>query len=334
MHSGKDAFSALVLTQENGSVNGGIRPLTVNDLPSGDVLVEVSHSSLNYKDGLILNGLGRLVRNYPHVPGIDLAGTVIESATPSFKAGDEVLLTGWRVGETHWGGFSQMARVKSDWLVEKPAGLSAAQAMAFGTAGFTAMLAVMALERHGLTPSSGEVLVTGAAGGVGSVATSLLASLGYNVVVATGRPELTSYLESLGAKTIIPRDQIAGPASKPLDTERWAAAIDSVGGSTLATVLTQMRYRGSVAACGLAGGDKLATTVIPFLLRGVNVLGIDSVMSPPEERRTAWQRLAKDFPLQKLEALTTTIKLDQLIEKADRILAGGIRGRCVVDLRS
>jgi acrylyl-CoA reductase (NADPH) len=326
-----DRFSALVLDESDGKVTSSIKELPVSALPAGDVTVRVTHSTLNYKDGLVLNGLGRLVRRYPHVPGIDFAGMVEESQHKDWKPGDHVVLTGWRVGETHWGGYATRARVKGEWLVPLARGLTARQAMAIGTAGFTAMLAVLALEAHGVTPDQGEVLVTGAAGGVGSVATAVLAKLGYSVACSTGRPATHDYLRGLGAKTLIDRASIAIPSGKPLDTERWAGAIDPVGGATLAAILPQIRYRGSVAACGLAGGTKLETTVIPFLLRGVNLLGIDSVMCPMGLRRQAWERLGRDLPLDKLDSMIETAKLADLPRLAGAILKGEVRGRVVVE---
>jgi acrylyl-CoA reductase (NADPH) len=272
------------------------------------------------------------VRSFPHVPGIDFAGTVERSESPEFSAGDAVILTGWRVGEAQWGGYAEKAWVKAAHLVRRPAGLSARQAMAIGTAGFTAMLAVIALERHGLQPGSGDVLVTGAAGGVGSIALAILSRLAHRVVASTGRPEQRPYLAELGAADLIDRATLAAQPSRPLDSERWAGAVDAVGGTTLATILTQLRYRASVAACGLAGGSDLPTTVIPFLLRGVNLVGIDSVMCPRQERIEAWQRLARDLPLDRLERMTQTVPLSALPELAPRILEGGVRGRIVVDV--
>jgi acrylyl-CoA reductase (NADPH) len=326
-------FKALLLEEKDGKVVPRMAELAEDALPAGDVTVGVEHSTLNYKDGLILNGLGRLVRQYPHVPGIDFAGRVLSSETPAWREGDPVVLTGWRVGEAHWGGYGQKARVKGDWLVKLPAGLTTRHAMAIGTAGFTAMLAVMALEDHGLTPAKGEVLVTGAAGGVGSVATSILAKLGYQVAASTGRPETHDYLRKLGASSIIERASIATPSGKPLEGERWAGCIDAVGGGTLAQVLTQLKYHASVAACGLAGGAKLEATVIPFLLRGVNLLGIDSVMCPKPRREQAWARLARDLPLDLLESMITAAKLEDLPRLAGEILAGKVRGRVVVNLK-
>jgi acrylyl-CoA reductase (NADPH) len=321
---------ALLLRETAGKVTAAIETLDDGLLPSGDVTVRVAYSTLNYKDGMILKGLGRLVRNYPHVPGIDFSGTVETSSHAAFKPGDAVVLTGWRVGENQWGGYAERARVKGDWLVKLPAGLSPKQAMAIGTAGFTSMMAVVALEAHGIAPASGEVLVTGAAGGVGSVAIAILAELGYRVAASTGRPEQAGYLKDLGAAEIVDRASLTMTPTRPLASERWAGCIDSVGGVTLANVLTQMKYRGAVAACGLAGGSDLATTVLPFLLRGVKLLGIDSVMCPAEERRGYWQRLARDLPLAKLDAMIVEAKLGELPRLADDILAGKIRGRVVV----
>jgi acrylyl-CoA reductase (NADPH) len=325
-------FRALVLHEEGGKVVSRLETVDEARLPPGEVTVAVEYSTLNYKDGMILEGQGRLVRAYPHVPGVDFAGTVLRSDSPEFRPGDPVILTGWRVGEVQWGGYAERARVKAAYLVRRPDGLSARQAMAIGTAGFTAMLAVIALERHGLTPDAGEVLVTGAAGGVGSVAVSLLSALGYRVAASTGRPELRDYLEGLGAAELIDRAALAAKPARPLDRERWAGAVDAVGGATLATVLTQLKYRGSVAACGLAGGSDLPASVIPFLLRGVNLLGIDSVMCPRDERIEAWDRLARDLPFDKLEAATQTVPLAEVPALAPRILKGEVRGRVVIDI--
>jgi acrylyl-CoA reductase (NADPH) len=327
-------FRALVLHEEGGKVAPRIEAVDEARLPPGEVTVAVEYSTLNYKDGMILQGIGRLVRNYPHIPGIDFAGTVERSASPEFKPGEKVILTGWRVGEMHWGGYAEKARLKADWLVHRPDGLSASQAMAVGTAGLTAMLAVMALERHGLRPGAGDVLVTGAAGGVGSVATALLSQLGHRVVAATGRPELRDYLTSLGASDLTERAALTAKPSRPLDSERWAGAVDAVGGLTLATILTQLKYRASVAACGLAGGSDLPATVIPFLLRGVNLIGIDSVMCPREERVEAWRRLATGLPLDRLDRMTEIVPLAALPGLAPKILNGEVRGRIVVDVKS
>jgi acrylyl-CoA reductase (NADPH) len=326
------SFTALVLEEREGKVRAGLRQVEDGALPEGDVTVRVSHSTLNYKDGLILNGLGRLVRKYPHVPGVDFAGEVEESRHPGWKRGDQVILTGWRVGEMQWGGYAEKARVKGDWLVRLPQGLTPARAMAVGTAGFTAALAVMALERHGLKPGAGEVAVTGAAGGLGSVAVALLARGGYPVTASSGRAEAHDYLRALGAREIIDRAELAQLPDKPLSSERWAGAIDSVGGSTLASLLAGMRYRSSVAACGLAGGSKLETTVIPFIIRGVNLLGIDSVMAPMQERREAWSRIVRDLPMELLDRMTTTVGLKDLTELGSRILEGQVQGRVVVEI--
>ena len=325
-------FRALVLHEEGGKVTPRIEAVDEARLPPGEVTVAVECSTLNYKDGMILQGIGRLVRTYPHVPGIDFAGTVERSESPEFTPGDPVILTGWRVGETQWGGYAEKARVKASYLVRRPEGLSPRQAMAIGTAGLTAMLAVMALERHGLRPNSGDVLVTGAAGGVGSTAVSLLSRLRYRVVASTGRPELRDYLTGLGAADLIDRAALAAKPSRPLDSERWAGAVDAVGGTTLATILTQLNYRAGVAACGLAGGSELPATVIPFLLRGVSLLGIDSVMCPRDERIEAWRRLVRDLPLDRLERMVQTVPLSALPDLAPKILKGELRGRTVIDV--
>jgi acrylyl-CoA reductase (NADPH) len=327
-------FRALVLNEEGGKVVPRIEAVDETRLPKGEVTVAVECSTLNYKDGMILQGIGRLVRHYPHIPGVDFAGTVERSESPEFKPGDPVILTGWRVGEVQWGGYAEKARVPAAYLVRRPEKLSARQAMAIGTAGFTAMLAVVALERHGLRPGDGDVLVTGAAGGVGSVAVTLLSRLGHRVIASTGRPEQRGYLTELGAADLIDRASLAAKPSRPLDSERWAGAIDAVGGNTLATILTQLKYRASVAACGLAGGSDLPATVIPFLLRGVNLLGVDSVLCPRDERIAAWQRLARDLPLDKLDRITQTVPLSAVPDLAPRILGGQVRGRIVVDIRA
>ena len=327
-------FKAILLQENDGKVSAELAELDDGRLPDGDVTVAIDYSTLNYKDGMVLNGIGRLVRNYPHVPGIDFAGKVAESSHPDYKAGDAVVLTGWRVGEMRWGGHAEKARVKGDWLVPLPAGLTTKRAMAIGTAGFTAMLAVMALEDHGLDPAKGEVLVTGAAGGVGSVAVAVLNKLGYQVAASTGRAETHDYLKGLGAATLIDRAEIAEPSGRPLDKERWQACIDSVGGSTLSCVLPQIAYGGSVAAVGLAGGSNLETTVLPFLLRGVNLLGIDSVMCPLTRRKAAWARLEKDLPMDKLDDMINEAKLADLLTLGGDILKGQVRGRVVVDVKA
>ncbi len=327
-------FAALMLEQQDDKVTHGIQQISSDAFPDGDVTVAVEYSTVNYKDGMVVNGLGNLVRNYPHVPGIDFAGTVESSDDDRYKPGDKVVLTGWRVGEVHWGGYAQKARVKADWLVPLPDGFSTKNAMAVGTAGFTSMLCILALEDHGLTPDAGTVLVTGAAGGVGSVAVAILAKLGYTVAASTGRPAQHDYLKSLGAVEMVDRAELAEGSGRPLDKERWAGCVDTVGASTLATVLSQIAYGGSVAACGLAGGPKLETTVIPFLLRGVNLLGIDSVMQPYDNRVRTWQRIASDLPVDKLEAMTEVIGLGGVGDAANAILKGQVRGRMVVDVNA
>ncbi|MCI2398532.1 acryloyl-CoA reductase [Aliiroseovarius subalbicans] len=327
-------FKALVMEQgEDGLAAANLTELDETALPEGDVTVAVEYSTVNYKDGLCLSAKGGgLVRNYPHVPGIDFAGTVEASDDARYKPGDKVVLTGWRVGEAHWGGYAQKARVKADWLVPLPGGLDARQAMAVGTAGFTAMLSVMALEDHGLSPDKGEVLVTGAAGGVGSVATAILANLGYQVAAVTGRPDQADYLTSLGASRIVAREELNETTKRPLEAETWAGCVDAVGGPMLARVLGQMKYGGSVAAVGLAGGANLPATVIPFLLRGVNLLGIDSVMQPYDNRLRAWTRIASDLPMDKLEAMVNPATLSDLPGLGADILKGQVKGRVVVDV--
>lgn len=330
-------FNALIMKQdeESGLAQGAVEQIDVDHLPEGDVTVAVDYSTVNYKDGLCLSAKGGgLVRKYPHIPGIDFAGTVEESSDDRYKPGDKVVLTGWRVGEAYWGGYSQKARVKSEWLVPLPDGLSTREARAVGTAGFTAMLSVMALEDHGLKPGQGPVLVTGAAGGVGSVATAILANLGYEVAAVTGRPESADYLHSLGATQIVAREEINETVKRPLESETWAGCIDAVGGEMLARVLGQMKYGASVAAVGLAGGAGLPATVIPFLLRGVNLLGIDSVMQPYDNRLRAWQRLATDLPMEKLEVMVKPAGLSDLPQLGADILKGQVQGRVVVDVNA
>ena len=325
-------FKALMVRkdEESGKTSAAVEEIGLDDLPQAEVTVSVEYSTVNYKDGLCIGPGGGLVRKYPHVPGIDFAGTVEASEDDRYKPGDKVVLTGWRVGEAHWGGYSQKARVKADWLVPLPEGLDTRQAMAVGTAGFTAMLAVMALEDHGIKP--GPVLVTGAAGGVGSVATAILAAMGHKVAAVTGRPEQAAYLESLGATQIVARDEINETVKRPLESETWGGCVDAVGGPMLARVLGQMEYGASVAAVGLAGGANLPATVIPFLLRGVNMLGIDSVMQPYDNRVRAWQRIAKDLPMDKLEAMVTPATLSDLPGLGADILKGQVKGRVVVDV--
>ena len=327
-------FRALVLEKDaDGHAQATIKLVDIDALPQGEVTVAVEYSTLNYKDGLCLSATGGgLVRSYPHVAGIDFAGTVETSLDPRYRPGDRVVLTGWRVGEVHWGGYSQKARVKADWLVPLPGGLTTRQAMAVGTAGLTAMLAIQALEDHGLTPDRGEVLVTGAAGGVGSVAVALLAALSYPVAAVTGRPETEAYLRGLGASRIIPRAELAETVKRPLEAETWAGCVDAVGGAMLARVLGQMKYGASVAAVGLAGGSGLPASVIPFLLRGVNLLGIDSVMKPSADRRRAWDRIAAHLPMDRLDAMIRPATLADLPGLGAAIVQGGVQGRVVVDV--
>ncbi|MEM9431061.1 MAG: MDR family oxidoreductase [Pseudomonadota bacterium] len=327
------AFKALIVEKDaEGKTTASVEEVAEDRLPEGNVTVAVEYSTVNYKDGLCIGPGGGLVKTYPHVPGIDFAGTVESSDDPRYKAGDKVVLTGWRVGEVHWGGYAERARVKADWLVPLPATLTTRQAMAVGTAGFTAMLAVMALEEHGLAPGQGPVLITGAAGGVGSVATAILAKLGYEVAGVTGRPETEAYLKDLGAAQIVPRADLAEAVKRPLEKETWSGCVDAVGGVMLGRVLGQMKYGGSVAAVGLAGGPQLQATVIPFLLRAVNLLGIDSVMKPFEARQRAWDRIATDLPLEKLEAMIVPASLADLPTLGADILKGQVRGRVVVDV--
>ncbi|MEX3315352.1 acryloyl-CoA reductase [Sulfitobacter sp. PS-8MA] len=327
------AFNALMVNKDDeGKTKAEVTQISEDDLPNAEVTVAVEYSTVNYKDGLCIGPGGGLVRNYPHVPGIDFAGTVERSDDDRYNPGDKVVLTGWRVGEAHWGGYSQKARVKADWLVPLPEGLDTRQAMAVGTAGFTAMLAVMALEDHGI--KRGPVLVTGAAGGVGSVATAILAKLGHEVAAVTGRPETESYLKDLGASRIVAREEINETVKRPLEGETWGGCVDAVGGAMLARVLGQMEYGASVAAVGLAGGAALPATVIPFLLRGVNLLGIDSVMQPYDNRLRAWERIAKDLPMDKLEAMVQPATLSDLPKLGADILNGQIKGRVVVDVNA
>jgi acrylyl-CoA reductase (NADPH) len=322
-------FRAVVVEKGEGGQSVALRDFDEADLMDGDVTVRVSHSTLNYKDGLALTGQAPVVRRFPMIPGIDLAGTVEASSHPAFKPGDAVVLNGWGVGETHLGAYAERARLKGDWLIALPPGLSPAQAMAIGTAGYTAMLSVMALERHGLAPDRGPAVVTGAAGGVGSVAVTLLAKAGWHVIASTGRPGEADYLKGLGAAEIIDRAELSGPG-RPMGKERWAAAIDSVGSHTLANLLAMTKYGGAVAACGLAGGMDLPSSVAPFILRGVSLLGIDSVMAPKPLREAAWARLARDLDPDKLAAMTTTIGLDEVVDAGRRIIDGKVRGRTVV----
>ena len=331
-------FNALLVTRdEDKKTSASVESIDIDQLPAGNVTVAVEFSTVNYKDGLCIGPGGGLVREYPHVPGIDFAGTVESSDDDRYKAGDKVVLTGWKVGETHWGGYAQKARVNADWLVPLPDGLTTRQAMAVGTAGLTSMLAILALENHGLkdlADADTPVLVTGAAGGVGSVATAILANLGYSVAAVTGRPETADYLKSLGASQIVAREEINETTKRPLESEAWAGCIDAVGGAMLARVLGQLKYGGSAAAIGLAGGADLPATVIPFLLRGVNILGIDSVMQPYQNRLAAWRRIATDLPADKLDAMVQPATLSDLPQLGKAILKGGVKGRVVVDVNS
>ena len=328
----QDSFTALMLSENDGAVTSAVEEVSNDRLPDSEVTVAVKYSTLNYKDGLIVSGLGGLVKSYPHVPGIDFSGVVESSTSSDYKPGDKVILTGWRVGEVHWGGYATRARVKADWLVPLPKNMSLEQSMAIGTAGFSAMLAVMELEDHGLTPdTSNEVLVTGAGGGVGSVAVAILAARGYTVAASTGRPDTHAYLKDLGAAMIVERAELEAPPEGPLGNARWAGAIDNVGGTTLASVLATLEPRASCAAVGLAASAKLNTTVIPFLLRGVNLLGIDSSFSPKQERQIAWRRLATELPPDKLAAMTTVAGLGDVPSLAGKILEGAVRGRTVID---
>jgi len=328
------SFKALILDKgADGVVSAKIETIGEDRLPAdGNVTVAVEYSTLNYKDGLCLTGMGGLVRTYPHVAGVDFAGTVEASGDARYKPGDQVILTGWRVGEIWWGGYAQKARVKADWLVPCPRGLTTRQAMAIGTAGLTSMFAVMALERHGLTPGKGEVLVTGASGGVGSVAVALLAAKGHDVAAVTGRPEADAYLRALGAKRIVPRADLAEVSKRPLEAETWAGCVDAVGGAMLARVLGQMKHGASVAAVGLAGGASLPASVVPFLLRGINLLGIDSVTQPYAARIEAWNRIVTHLDFGKLEPMVTTASMADLPKLGRAILKGEIRGRVVVDV--
>jgi acrylyl-CoA reductase (NADPH) len=324
-------FKAIVIDKADSGQTVGLADFDESNLMAGDVTVRVEWSTLNYKDGLAVTGKAPVVRRFPMIPGIDFAGTVETSSHPEWKPGDQVILNGWGCGETHLGGYAAKARVKGDWLVRLPAGMRARDAMGIGTAGYTAMLAAMALERHGLTPASGPVVVTGAAGGVGSVAVAILAKRGFQVTASTGRPNEADYLKKLGAGEIIERKELAGPA-KPLAKEHFAGGIDTVGSTTLANVLSMTRYGGAVAACGLAGGMDLPTSVAPFILRGVSLIGIDSVMRPKADRQAAWQRLESDLDRGKLADITAEIGLAQVIGAAPDIVAGRIRGRIVVKI--
>ena len=322
-------FKALLLEKDDAGFRAGLTMLDENRLPAGDVLVQPAYSTLNYKDGLALTNKSPVVRLWPMVPGIDGAGTVLESSHPNWQPGDAFIHNGWGVGETHWGCLAERARLKGDWLVKLPAAFTPRQAMAIGTAGYTAMLCVLALEQHGLQPDAGEVLVTGATGGVGSVAVAVLARLGFRVIAATGKTAETSYLQRLGAAGVIDRAELAAPG-KPLQKERWAAVVDAVGSHTLANALAQTRYGGVVAACGLAQGHELPATVMPFILRGITLAGIDSVMAPRARREAAWARLARDLDPALLESMVEEVPLEGAVAAAQRLMAGQVRGRIVV----
>jgi len=324
-------FKAIRIDKADKGTTAALAQFDEAELMEGDVTVRVEWSALNYKDGLAVTGKAPVVRRFPMIAGVDLAGTVEQSSHPQWRAGDKVICTGWGMGETHLGAYAEKARVKGDWLVRLPKGMSTREAMAIGTAGFTAMLSVLALEKHGLTPNHGPVVVTGAAGGVGSVATAVLAKLGFHVVASTGRLSEADYLRGLGAAEVIDRSELSGPA-KPLAKERWAGGVDSVGSTTLANVLSMTKYAGAIAACGLAAGMDLPTSVAPFILRGVSLLGIDSVMCPIDMRNTAWSRLASDLDPTKLTEITHEIGLDQVIDHGAKILAGQVRGRIVVKI--
>ena len=326
-------FKGILIEKDDAGYRASLKEIDEAQLPEGDVRLRVSHSTLNYKDGLAITGKGPVVRRFPMIPGVDLVGTVEESESPDYQVGDSVVLNGWGVGEVHWGGLAQKARLKGEWLVPLPPQFTPRQAMAIGTAGYTAMLCVLALERHGVTPDKGEILVTGAAGGVGGVAVALLSKLGYTVVGVSGRPEESDYIKSLGASEVLPRAEFTSPA-KPLAKERWAGAVDVVGSHTLANVCASSRYRGVVTACGLAGGMDFPATVAPFILRGVTLAGIDSVMCPRPERLVAWQRLGTDLDISKLDMITNEIGLAEVIPMAGKLMDGQVRGRVVVDVNA
>ena len=329
-----DPFRALVLENSSGTVRAAIKELPLGSLPEGEVLVSIAYSSLNYKDALAVTNRGKIVRRFPMVPGIDFSGVVAESISSSFQPGDPVVLTGWGVGEEHWGGFAQLARVKSEWLLPLPQGLTLKRAMQIGTAGLTAMFCVMALEERGVQPDKGEIIVTGATGGVGCVAVMLLAKLGYQVVASTGKADAHEFLKSLGAHEVIDRGELVARSDKPLEREQWAGAVDSVGGETLVALLRQMRREGCVTAVGLAGGAELHATVYPFILRAVSLIGISSVYMVAEHRRAAWTRLACELPMETLDHLTQTARLADLPALGERMIDGKLRGRVVIDVNA
>lgn len=322
-------FKSIVINKDDAGYRAELTQSDESILPEGDVTIKVNWSTLNYKDGLAITGKGPVVRRFPMIPGIDFSGTVIKSEHADWKEGDEVILNGWGVGETHCGGLSEIARVKGDWLVKQPATFDGRQAMSIGTAGYTAMLCVMALEKHGIKPEDGEILVTGAGGGVGGVAIALLSKLGYTVAASTGRPEEADYLRSLGATTIVDRAELSAPG-RPLGRERWAGVIDTVGSTTLANACASTNYAGAIAACGLAGGMDFPSSVMPFILRGITLYGIDSVMCPQPKRQAAWNRLEQDLDVSKLDAITKEISIDDAIDVAGELLEGKVRGRVVV----
>ncbi|WP_150429744.1 MDR family oxidoreductase [Dechloromonas sp. CZR5] len=324
-------FKGILIEKDEAGYRAAVKDIDDSQLPEGDVTVRVDYSSLNYKDGLAITGKGPVVRKFPMVPGIDIAGTVEASDNPAYKAGDRVLLNGWGVGETHWGGLARKARLKGDWLVPLPSAFTARQAVAIGTAGYTAMLCVLALERQGVKPGDGEIVVTGAAGGVGSVAIAVLKRLGYTVVAVSGRPAEADYLKQLGAAEVIDRSIFSAPG-KPLGKERWAGAVDVVGSHTLANICATTQYRGVVTACGLAGGMDFPSSVAPFILRGVTLVGIDSVMCPRAERLVAWERLGRDLDVDKLAMITHEVSLAEAIPMAAQLIEGKVRGRVVVDV--
>ena len=327
------SFNALIVNKDDNGISSSYQQIEESQLPEGDVIVDVDYSTLNYKDGLAITGKAPVIRSYPMVPGIDFSGTVSESSHPKWKAGDKVILNGWGVGEVHWGGLAQKAKIKGDWLISLPEAFSSRQAMSIGTAGYTAMLCVMALEDHGVKPEDGEILVTGANGGVGSVSIALLSKLGYDIVASTGRSEEMDYLAELGATSSINRNELS-EAGKPLQKERWAGVIDCVGSHTLANACAQTKYNGTVAACGLAQGMDLPATVAPFILRSVTLAGVDSVNAPIEKREIAWKRLAELLNPDLLEKIVTEISLSDAIEKAGELLEGKIRGRVIVDVNT
>lgn len=327
------SFKALIVDKDDNGINANFQQVEESQLPEGDVIVDVDYSTLNYKDGLAITGKAPVIRSYPMVPGIDFSGTVSESSHPKWKAGDKVILNGWGVGEMHWGGLAQKAKVKGDWLISLPEAFSSRQAMAIGTAGYTAMLCVMALEDHNVKPEDGEILVTGANGGVGSVSIALLSKLGYTVVASTGRPEEMDYLTELGATSNINRNELSEPG-KPLQKERWAGVIDCVGSHTLANACASTKYGGTVAACGLAQGMDLPSTVMPFILRSVTLAGVDSVNAPIERRETAWKRMSELLNPDKLEKIVTEIALSDAVDKAGELMDGKIQGRLIVDVNA